>query len=113
MTNEEPDIVDHALVELLATPGPEKPPIEVVERALNALRIHQVAPHMQRSSHLSFRQQIAWLPLAACVLVMVTGSWVAAFHATLWRHVAAQRVNSDGTVWVHYTDGRVIPDSNT
>jgi hypothetical protein len=113
MPDQKPDVVDRALADLMGTPGAERPHVEVTERVLSAIRNRQTAVRQRSTDQRPFRKQVAWLPLSACVLVMVTGSWIVAFHAAIWSQVAGQRVKSDGTVWVHYTDGRVVPDSNT
>ena len=111
MSERESDIVQRALADLLATPGPDKPPADVTERVLCAIQDRQLSTQSRDNDQRPFQQQVAWLPLAACVLVMVVGSWLAGSHAALRSQVAGQRVNSDGSVWVMYSDGRTIPIS--
>ena len=113
MTAQKPDLLDRAVAELLQTPGCQQLPHAVAERTLNALRTRQATTCLPQRDYPAFRQQVAWWPLLACVLLMVTGSWVAGFHATLWSREAGHRINPDGSVWVHYTDGRVVLHSNT
>lgn len=113
MTEQKSDILDRAVAELLLTPGCEQLPQAVVERTLNALRTRQAIPRLLLRDQSSFRQQVAWWPLLACVLLMVTGSWVAGFHGSIWSREAGHRINPDGSVWVHYTDGRVVLSSST
>ncbi|MEZ6056262.1 MAG: hypothetical protein R3C01_06115 [Planctomycetaceae bacterium] len=107
MSSDDFDIVDRAVADLLATSGSDQPPAEVTARALSALWGRQSAPQPLRPEQPTFWQQIAWFPLAACVVVMVAGSWFAGFHAALLSQEAGRQVAPDGTVWVHHTDGRV------
>jgi hypothetical protein len=108
MNEEPPDIVDRALARLLSTSGPQVVPAELMDRVRHALEGFEVERRVHRNVRLTLREQVAWAPLAACMMVIVVGSWVAALHGALFSTVAGQRVLRDGTVWVHYTDGRVV-----
>jgi hypothetical protein len=107
-----PDIVDRAAKALLATEGPDEPPSDITEKIRRDID-ERCAVHPAQCVALSPSQgPVAWLTLTACVVLMIIGSWIVAFHGALFSRMAGRHIFPDETVFVHYTDGRVIARSN-
>ena len=108
----DPDIVDRAVKALLATEGPGEPPRDVTEQIRHDIGQRCAAHPVRCIAPSPLRSQIAWPALTACVALMMIGSWIVGFHESLFSRVAGRHVSPDGTVFVHYTDGRVIAGNN-
>ncbi len=102
------DIVDRAVQALVATEGPDEPPRDITERIRRDIAERSAAHSVRCVALRPLRSQVAWLTLTACVVLMMIGSWTVAFHESLFSRVAGRHIFPDGTVLVHYTDGRVI-----
>lgn len=102
------DIVDRAVQALLATQGADEPPRDITEQIRREIDERSAAHPVCCVALSPLRSQVAWLTLTACVVLMIMGSWTVAFHESLFSRVAGRQIFPDGTVFVHYTDGRVI-----
>jgi hypothetical protein len=104
------DIVDRAIAALRATAGPDEPPRDVVKRVRFQEKKFVATGPIRRGPSPVPKERIAWITLAAAVLLMTVTGWLVAFHATLFSQVAAEHVSPDGTVYRFYTDGNVKID---
>jgi|GEM_PF-2738688 len=108
MSDQQQDIVDRALAEILSTTGADEPPAEVMQTVRRVCEERAAAHPVTRSLQPSERSRVDWLSLSACVALMTVGSWVAGFHGALFSQVAGRHIATDGTVQLHYSDGRVV-----
>jgi hypothetical protein len=107
------DIVDRALSELRATAGPDGPPRDVMERIRFQIAERAAKVPICRVPSPVSDDRIAWLPLAAAVLLMSITGWVFAFHNTLFGQIAGEQISADGTIHRFYADGTVKIDTRS
>jgi hypothetical protein len=95
------DALARALDALRATPGPDAPPADVLDRVRRQIAEQQARPPVRRPR---------WLPrlqLAAAVLLLAAAGTVVGYHRQLLSGVAGRYTTPDGAVALVYTDGRV------
>ena len=102
------DIVDRAVKALVSTQGAEEPPRAVTEQIRRDINERHTIDSVRPVEINPPETQITWLKLAACLVLMIIGSWVVGFHKSIFSRVAGRSSFPNGTVFVYYTDGRVI-----
>lgn len=103
---EDKDIVDRAVEALRATVGTDAIPDAVMDDVRCNINSRNATP--ARNDDSAPRSRVSWLTLAACIALMVTGSWIIGFQKSLFSRVAFHQTFPNGSVLTHYTDGRVI-----
>ncbi len=108
---EEKDLVDRAVEALRATEGADVLPEAVLDAARRNIS-QRVATRQSSRSDSRPRDRVSWLALAACVALMVIGSWTVGFQKSLFSRATLQQKYPNGSVLTHYTDGRVVAIAN-